>query len=199
MMPWYAPAYLERSWCMLELDTAIQLGKDCELTILMPPKEEEQWTLSLMHGDGFDQIYKTLREASISSARASVQADEENILRLVDSGQGRKLFDANVKKHLQSWFLHSASQHVKELPLKMLKACSQVGKLLSAFSSLDEAASILDFGLSTKTSLITWNVQAEHSRDQMAIDVGNIWHERGWIEHKRGFHQNATEMYTKGF
>lgn len=144
MMPWYAPAYLERSWCMLELDTAIQLGKDCELTILMPPKEEEQWTLSLMHGDGFDQIYKTLREASISSARASVQADEENILRLVDSGQGRKLFDANVKKHLQSWFLHSASQHVKELPLKMLKACSQVGKLLSAFSSLDEAASILD-------------------------------------------------------
>ena len=32
----------------------------------------------------------------------------------------------------------------------------------------------------------------------MAVDVGNIWHERGWIEHKRGWHQNATEMYTKG-
>lgn len=80
----------------------------------------------------------------------------------------------------------------------MLKACSQVGKLLSAFSSLDEAASILDFGLSTKTSLITWHAQSQQSRDEMAIDVGNIWHERGWIEHKRGLHQSATEFYTTG-
>lgn len=65
--------------------------------------------MSLMNGAGFEQIYTTLREASISSARASVPADQENILRLVDSGQGRRLFDAQLKRHLQSWFLHSAS------------------------------------------------------------------------------------------
>ena len=111
-MPWHAPAYLERSWCMLEMHTAIELGAACELTILMPPKEEEQWTSSLMNGDGFEQIYTTLREASISLAKASVHEDEVNILRLVDSGQGRRFFDMRLKKHLQSWFLHSASNLV---------------------------------------------------------------------------------------
>lgn len=183
---------------MLELHTAIQLGAECELTILMPPKEEEQWTLSLMTGDGFGKIYTTLREASISSARACVAADQLNIMRLVDEGQGREAFDSQVKKHLEGWFLQSASKHVQGLPLKMLKACSQVGKLLSDFSYLDDAISILDFGLSTETSLITWYAQSQASRAAMAIDVGNLWHERGWIEHKRGLHQSAIEMYTKG-
>ena len=58
---------------------------------------------------------------------------------------------------------------MQELPLKMLKACSEVGKLLSAFSSLDEAASILDFGLSTKSSLITWSAQSQVAENESKL------------------------------
>ena len=49
-----------------------------------------------MTGDGFGKIYTTLREASISSARACVAADQLNIMRLVDEGRKHGFCEAEV-------------------------------------------------------------------------------------------------------
>ncbi|CAE7481546.1 unnamed protein product, partial [Symbiodinium pilosum] len=183
---------------MLEMHTAIQLGEDCELTILMPPEEEERWTMSVINGNGLQVIYKTLREASITTARASVEADRSNILRLVE-GQGILTFDDQVKKHLQGWFLHAASAHVKELPLKMLEACAQVGKLLSKFSALEEATSVLNLGMTAKGALLDWQSASSFSSASAFADVvGDLWHEKAWLQHKRGQRDDAVDLYSKG-
>ncbi|CAE8639821.1 unnamed protein product [Polarella glacialis] len=195
MMPWHAPAFLTRSWCMLEMHTAIGLGDSCELTIVMPPNEEDAFTFSLIHSDGLERVYKTLQGASIEQARASMAEDEVNILRLVKEGQGVKMFDEQLKKHLQGWFLRVANDHVRSLPMKLLTACSKVGKMTSDLGDLDHASTILTFGWSNMS--MTSFLSDKDAQKKVEV-TGDLWHEQGWINHKRGHRKSAIKDYEEG-
>ena len=50
---------------MLELHTAIQLGAECELTILMPPKEEELGQLQQNKNGSFRPFADDLRQEPV--------------------------------------------------------------------------------------------------------------------------------------
>ena len=89
--PWDDVLYLKRVWCIYELYTA-STSDSCTLTIEMPQSTKDNLKEFLMiSNDGnavANKIFEVLGNTSIEDAKASVQSDKENILKLVREGDG---------------------------------------------------------------------------------------------------------------
>lgn len=81
MSPWHCPFYIKRAWCVFEFSCAMTEGK--QLTVLMPPAEEEAFRAALFKG-GVQSLFDGLAALRIQDAAASVAEDKLNILRTID-------------------------------------------------------------------------------------------------------------------
>ncbi|CAE7239323.1 SWA2, partial [Symbiodinium sp. KB8] len=82
LSPWHNPQYLTRIWCVFELWVACE-RKDVTLEVIMSEEAEEQFHASLA-ASGMISVWKAFGCVQIQKAKASVLADRQNILRLVE-------------------------------------------------------------------------------------------------------------------
>lgn len=98
--------YTDRVWCVFELFTAITKGKD--LHIVMPPRERESFGETVLGGEVLPEIWKSVSNIDAQQARATVQADYDNIKGLVEASCGWKRLNRSVVERLHHWFAVSS-------------------------------------------------------------------------------------------
>jgi hypothetical protein len=114
MEPWFQPKYLTRVWCVYELFVAEDLG--IQLDILMPPREGVRFAEALMEStDGLVELRKTMDRVRVEDAQATVQADRDNIFRLVQAGPGFARLNATVTSTLRSWVARTGRNTIAAL------------------------------------------------------------------------------------
>eukprot|EP00401_Gymnodinium_catenatum_P006983 CAMPEP_0117468992 /NCGR_PEP_ID=MMETSP0784-20121206/6463_1 /TAXON_ID=39447 /ORGANISM="" /LENGTH=547 /DNA_ID=CAMNT_0005263021 /DNA_START=9 /DNA_END=1649 /DNA_ORIENTATION=- len=116
MAPWEQPTYLTRVWCIYEMATAIELGRNvCRVHILMPTEEKKRLTTALIdltkssrQGEnertGPARIFDALANVRVQDGQASVPGDRDSILQLIAGGIGHEAVNREVASYLKSWF-----------------------------------------------------------------------------------------------
>ena len=69
----------------------------------MPEQERDEMTSALAHEDGIDILYTTLLKTNIEEAKASVEMDRVQILKLIEAGPGFHALNTVVNKLLRKW------------------------------------------------------------------------------------------------
>ncbi len=154
MAPWQRPQYLTRAWCVYELYTANSNG--CDITIEMPASERQNFLSSITSRGGIDdhvnKLFKTLSDTSVANAEASVQADLDNILKLIKDGIGYVEFDVIINNLLRDWVIQLIRDAVKSKFRELKNKCNQdhalflnqVGILFSNLGEYEAAASMFE-------------------------------------------------------
>jgi tetratricopeptide (TPR) repeat protein len=198
MAPWNKPYYLTRVWCIFELFTA-STNPDCNLTILMPPEEKkalEQQLLS-QHGKGIDALFETLAATKVENASASIEADKEAILKLIQE-QGEGAYDTlnhGVNELLRKWVVQVISSVAAEWDTNKNANQSEraadmflfIGKTLDHIGYLDDA--LVEF---RKALAIHLKVHGDQ-HPSTAISYNNI----GSVLKSQGNYEDALVEYRK--
>ncbi len=141
LAPWKDPANLKRSWCLLEIVTALMLKDDgkCELEIIMPPDEEESFNKALV--EQFDEIAKSVSSIDMASASARPE-DEANIRRVVKERLGFHKVNTRVLEALREWLAEAGRGALQALPQQergTSTLMNNLGMLLQDQGKLEEA------------------------------------------------------------
>eukprot|EP00035_Acanthoeca_spectabilis_P014131 m.268779 g.268779 ORF g.268779 m.268779 type:complete len:1976 (-) comp16059_c0_seq12:62-5989(-) len=104
MDPWYAPEYIKRAWCIMELFTAISLGHNhCKIDITLSPQEEKRFKEAIV-ADGYGKFDAILGELKSENAQATFKPDLDAIFKLIEAVPGKfEKIDATIKSHLREW------------------------------------------------------------------------------------------------
>jgi len=112
--PWHDPGYVKRAWCLFELYTSIQNRAQCEIDIILSPKESNSFR-DRINADGTDAraVDEALAHVQSENAEASEQADLDAIRALIRNYPGG--FDTlndTVKTYLRRWFVSQGGVQV---------------------------------------------------------------------------------------
>jgi hypothetical protein len=115
MSPWQEPMYLRRVWCIFEMHAAQE--NDSDITIEMPRKEREDFKRTVLNKgwESLEEMFKTLSGVHIENAKASVEEDRDNILKVVEAGIGVDSLNTRVNDLFREWFFKQLKDFVKEL------------------------------------------------------------------------------------
>lgn len=127
MSPWHDPYYLKRVWCIFEMYTACNLGR--EIIVAMPHGAREAFQSQLLRDGGTDGLWSALKNVNIERAEASVAHDRDNIFELIKSGPGFAKLNQVVARCLKNWAVGVAENFALErIELRDL-ADVELGKL----------------------------------------------------------------------
>jgi len=115
MMPWSAPRYITRAWCVFELFTAMSESDSCCLTVIMPPDQASSLCNALEKGSHSAGMWEALEQIHVEHAEASVSSDLERILKLVEAGPGFRRVNDVVKERLLQWFAGAVNTELARL------------------------------------------------------------------------------------
>jgi len=194
MTPWGDPLYIKRVWCAFELYTATTGCAD--VTVVMPPREADAFVNSLISGNGVQEMWKAFGSINVQAATASVKADKDRILRLIQDGPGFHQFDSEVAKILQTWIVSISENHLrmhldsKTLEVReLLRLCHEVGILLLRVGKQMRAIDVFEEGKSLAKVL----PDAEVSRRTVAMMCENL----GVAKRQLGDLPGALECYAQ--
>ncbi|CAE6971910.1 unnamed protein product [Symbiodinium natans] len=192
MEPWRAPKYCQRAWCVFELHAASE-QPDCCLEIIMPPTEAESYAKAIFEGSGLQEQWRTLAQTQLQKAQASVAADRDRILQLVEHSPGFSELNRNVVRKLQSWFADVAHDQIRQQmeakSAELAGGCLQVAELFRSLGKLDTADELLQ---SASDSL------------EASFEVNTSLHAallglRGHVARERGDLDEATDLLLKAY
>lgn len=107
MSPWTEPAYLRRVWCIFELFTASKRG--CKITIEMPSKERTDFLNGISNMsqdmDFVKKLFDALSRTNIESAKASVESDKVDILKIIQNETSFDHFNATINHFIRRWVI----------------------------------------------------------------------------------------------
>ena len=93
MLPWRAPRYLTRVWCVFEFFTALT-SADVRLAIATPPAEADAFSAALFGtADGLDEFWDAVAAVDVERAEASVAEDQQRILGIIARGSSPSVAD----------------------------------------------------------------------------------------------------------
>jgi len=108
MSSWTNPEYVSRVWCLFELFTASQSEDECKVTIEMPSRERKAFLDGLFNGDVFVRIkrnFYVLSSTNVKTAKASVEPDRTDILKLVQAKSGYDKFNIAIDSLIRQWVI----------------------------------------------------------------------------------------------
>jgi tetratricopeptide (TPR) repeat protein len=150
MGPWRAPRYITRAWCIYELAMAMSIP-GCKLEFIMPPHEAVGFAKAVIDtAEGLEDLWQALNSVCIKRAEASVPADKEHIMRMVEEGIGLRPLNELVRSQLKSWFADVAEEEARRMFQFQRKACCnadgivRVGRLLTDLGLHDRALRYFD-------------------------------------------------------
>uniref|UniRef100_A0A7S3WWS5 Uncharacterized protein n=1 Tax=Strombidinopsis acuminata TaxID=141414 RepID=A0A7S3WWS5_9SPIT len=143
MSPWNAPFYITRVWCCFEIFTAINAGDKVQVTILLPPKQSENFSEAFDKG-GEEMVFQALRTINVEKSQASMPADLEQILKLIKDGPGFKKVNTEVVKHLRGWFMKQAFKNEVSRLCKLGKVYTSFGAYEPGLDMLSKAKDMLE-------------------------------------------------------
>lgn len=181
MDPWRGPKYCRRAWCVFEMHAALQAGK---LDIVMPPAEAEGFAQAVYDGPGLQDQWRTLAETKLQQAQAAIEADKENIFRVVEKGCGFSQLNSSVVLELQRWFAGVAYDHVQkrmssETSVSVVNGCVRVADLFRSLGQLDTADSLLKSAMEIVHRL---NEQQTPLHASVLGALGHVKRERGDLD-----------------
>jgi len=108
LSPWDNPDYLKRIWCLFEAWESTRIEGKIELDFVLP-EEDEKGFVEQLTSNGLDSVNKVLGEIDCTKAEASVQADHDHILKLIEDESDSKALKGSdklnnaIKIKLQAW------------------------------------------------------------------------------------------------
>lgn len=153
MSPWHEPFYLSRVWCDFEMFTAAET-KEVTLTIVMPPREMDDFRTALLEPTGVDRVWRACAGVKVEEAQASVPVDRDNILSMIKEGPGFDALNSLIVKLLQEWMVDSSEGYLKQRltngdmdTTADLILCDKVNKMLRNLGHWDRGGQILQEAL----------------------------------------------------
>jgi len=193
MVPWEKPLYLTRVWCVFECYTAID--QNCNLTILMPPDEKNNFAESIMY-EGVEDVMTALSGTRIEDAKASREDDKVNILRLIESGKGFDYVNGKVNERIRMWIDDSmmevlkmaednSNDKTKDLDLVLLY--NGIGLVYDGKGDFEEALKYY------KQCIAIYEKELGTNHVKTAVIYNNI----GSVYNKKGDYEKALSFYKK--
>jgi len=159
MGSWQMTLYVQRVWCVFELYTAMMLQATdpttYNLTLVMSPKEAEEFREKLLEGHGMESVWKALNHIKVEKADAFVKEDRDRILQLVEEGPGYARMNKEIVEKLHEWFTNNSERYLRQ-ELKgssrrrshdnLALACTRVGQMLEQTSHFKAALELLETG-----------------------------------------------------
>lgn len=200
MGSWQMTLYVKRVWCVFELYTAMNLQakdpKNNNLTIVMSPKQAEEFREKIVGGNGLDAVWKALKHIKVEAADAFVKEDRDRILKLVEDGPGYARMNKEIVNHLHGWFALNSEGHLREelkhksgarVDETLARACARVGEMLERVSHFKDALDLLNTGKHL----------FEHSGKLESEDGGELLRINGTVLRRLGRLEAAYECYEK--
>jgi len=150
MSPWNAPFYITRVWCCFEIFTAINLGDDCKVTVLLPPGQSTEFSEAFDKG-AEKMVFQALKTIDVETAQASMPEDKEQILKIIKEGPGYKKVNTEVVKHLREWFMTQACRNEVDRMCKLGRVYTTFGQYEAGIMMLQKSVEVLE-KLGEKTS-----------------------------------------------
>ena len=215
MAPWHSPEYLTRVWCIFEIFTAMQ-ADDCEVTIIMPPREKERLVQVIIEGGkasasgdtassdksgtGLDALYEALAKTHVENAQASKPEDRETILAMLEKGPGFVMTNAKVNEYIRGWIRATMLDIVDRKTHMLLSSKATRNEKLDGASHFIRIDDLLDrngeheaaLGPVPKGSRVQeeWLGPMHHATAQIYRAIGTCLD-------KMGNSQAALELYSK--
>lgn len=128
MVPWHAPLYISRIWCVFEVFTAHISG--CKIDIILPPSEK--WAMAEVLGaegtKGIECLYSALGNTRVENAMATLEKDRINILAMVERGPGYKALNLRVNDLLRQWVRETTIKFVQVAQRRTSSGTAPVGE-----------------------------------------------------------------------
>eukprot|EP00933_Yihiella_yeosuensis_P030434 TRINITY_DN2407_c0_g3_i2.p1 TRINITY_DN2407_c0_g3~~TRINITY_DN2407_c0_g3_i2.p1 ORF type:complete len:636 (+),score=101.47 TRINITY_DN2407_c0_g3_i2:64-1971(+) len=162
MSPWNDPVYIKRVWCVFE--SSMAMSTDKELSVIMPPREEEAFRSSLL-SRGMQDAFALLASLRIQDASASVPEDKHAILKMLepelsDLERSSRIASLNkkVRQKVQRWLVEAgvawlekqAEVDVGSVPLEILASTTSL--LIDVSPDYERAEKLLNAGLAHRST-----------------------------------------------
>eukprot|EP00928_Gymnodinium_smaydae_P041851 TRINITY_DN28270_c0_g1_i1.p1 TRINITY_DN28270_c0_g1~~TRINITY_DN28270_c0_g1_i1.p1 ORF type:complete len:640 (+),score=86.71 TRINITY_DN28270_c0_g1_i1:114-1922(+) len=199
MMPWDCPQYVRRVWCVFELFTVLEeSGHGCQLTVLMPPLQVELLCNTITSGGMTSHLWASLEQVQVEHAEASVAADRNNIMQLIDEGMGSSVVNKVVRQRLLQWFADAAFTETTALLANELLSGSEAIRSGTAIASLLRRTGDFDKALSL---LVEAKIAASHCKDNdpglECCDGANLLRAIGQTKAEKGDTSGALTAYSE--
>eukprot|EP00931_Biecheleriopsis_adriatica_P099907 TRINITY_DN7474_c0_g1_i1.p1 TRINITY_DN7474_c0_g1~~TRINITY_DN7474_c0_g1_i1.p1 ORF type:complete len:644 (+),score=116.58 TRINITY_DN7474_c0_g1_i1:50-1981(+) len=193
--PWQKPTLITRAWCVYELFMAI-MTPDVTLELIFPPEQEDEFANTLQTS-GLQGVWNAIAACRVQSAKATIESDRRNILRLVESGPGCSALNLIVTSHLHKWLASTATHHARALltqqsqsseqSASIARNCAQVVEYLFEVAQYD---SVIDFGMQC--------LQCTHgdtTRGKLRLLIGRASVSQGSLLEAKIHFQKAIDIY----
>lgn len=193
MASWHSPAYVKRVWCNFEMYTATSKG--VKLSIIMPPREMEDFRTSLLQKAGIDNVWRACHGVRVEESQASILEDRARILKLIEQGPGYEQFNKIIVERLQAWMVDCTEGYLRlnldsdlmDTDVK-LNLCMTVNKLLRNLSGQQHRAeSILQDALHI-------HKQAQTLESKEGAD---LLRQIGILRRRNAKYHEASELFTQ--
>jgi len=194
MVPWEAPVYITRVWCLFEFFTALQ--NKITLDVIMPKSEKDELVKAINGTDGPQKLLKTLSNTRIQDADASVKEDKTKILQLIESGTGFAYVNGKVNDRIRSWvqdtlveainnLIKDSKDVTKDLDLSLLY--NQVGLVFDDDGQYDKAIEYYNESLLIKNKAL--------GKDH--LKSASLYNNLGHTYEKKQEHNNALKNHLQ--
>jgi len=163
LTPWPVPSFVDRAWCLLELEAAVRT-ESCCVEFQMADADEELFRQGLQDGSA-DKMWSRLKQADIQTSRESASNKPSLVGRVSANSE---LINATVRSTLQEWFTEKAIRvlrhELRARDQRSLSACANLAELLVRSADFGRAEEVLEEGQAQVRSL-----GAENTVDQGAL------------------------------
>jgi len=225
MTPWDDPLYLKRVWCIFEVFTANEQDNNCQVTIVMPPLQEQKLEEAILSSSDdntnksgvVDPLFEALAKTRVEKAHASVEDDRIQILGMVEQGVGFRNLNHRVNDFLRRWvrgvidsIVQARSKEIQDDEddgavvvdnnLSQLKFYDDIGRLLLRNHETDAALKLFKDGLKKKKKLFSSasnNSSNKNNNSKMHPSIATSYNNIGHVYDETGDHEQALNMHKK--
>mmetsp|Transcript_56417 Transcript_56417/g.132316 ORF Transcript_56417/g.132316 Transcript_56417/m.132316 type:complete len:812 (+) Transcript_56417:44-2479(+) len=163
LTPWPEPSFVERAWCLLELQAAVR-ADGCCVELQMADSDEDLFRLGLQDGSA-DKMWSRLKQTDIQTCRESASNKPSLVKRVAANSE---LINATVRSTLQEWFTEKAIRvlrhELRARDQRSLSACANLADLLVRAAEFGRAEEVLEEGQAQVRSL-----GAENTTDHASL------------------------------
>eukprot|EP00443_Scrippsiella_acuminata_P085196 CAMPEP_0115395512 /NCGR_PEP_ID=MMETSP0271-20121206/12825_1 /TAXON_ID=71861 /ORGANISM="Scrippsiella trochoidea, Strain CCMP3099" /LENGTH=677 /DNA_ID=CAMNT_0002819227 /DNA_START=50 /DNA_END=2083 /DNA_ORIENTATION=+ len=199
MEPWYAPKNLSRAWCIYELFMATDVPA-CKLDFIMPPCNDRNFAAAVINNSvNVAGMWEALASVCVCHAEASVKADKDNIMQLVERGPGLCALNDRVRSKLLAWFADAAEERVRHIieTGTLSEAAHACAKGASLFNIMDKSDTAIEVCLACCNRLKSENALDSAEGAIILTNLGRALTLQGSYTMVQTTFESALAMYRK--
>ena len=208
MAPWKNPGYLAQAWCVYEMFVATT-SPECNVTIIMPPKEGNQLAKDIENGQGGNIVFQVLSQTNVEKAKTFPPCDKERIMEEFKKCIELEALHSEINKKRIDWIKSTLVKAMTEQEEECSHHTSDEKAILSFARFLRKVGLLFykqghyidAYEQQSKALNIQEKLLGENNRQtaQTYNDIGLTYAELSKVEQKNDIGMTSGELKVKAY